>query len=644
MKRFALICLLILAARAAAASCIPTSGGIPLNKIRLGDPGATWVGCVNASLDTVSVGAASSGTAAALAVATTTLQTNIDNEASARGVLATNVASDTTTIATSLATKAQAGSCAGADFVQVTNTGAVPTCAQPSDVTGNAATATRLATAGSLASSGHLCIGIDASGNCIEGALETTTANVSTEPVTAAAIYSALGGKADVAGTNVTPWNYWYINIYGQSQAVASGGVDFSTMTAKFVQLALDTTTIAGDLSSEILRAETRENAIASDTGTIAGNLAAETTRAESREDAIANSTGTLNTAKAATLACAGAQFAQVLGSGSGACAEPSNITGQAATALALSAAGTPAGSGYLCRGVDASGNCVTAAVDATSSGVSGSTEPATSGALYAGLASKQAAGSYSGVGACTLPNVVTATNNGAAPTCSQPSDVTGNAATVTNGLYSTGSYADPSWLTSLGAAKLTGAIAPSVTLSSANISPGFNAASELVKLDASGKLPPIDGSQLTGIPSPVLVDTFTQVPLSASPSYTPPGANVWLTIDGSSITATYSGSHPVMLEYSCNTGLAAPNTGWTFGRVLEDGNTTFGGGHLFALYTPSANTYNTFGFAVRTPTPVTAGTHTWVLQMTTDSGSAFYLAVNAAQYGCQFRARELPY
>jgi hypothetical protein len=37
---------------------------------------------------------------------------------------------------------------------------------------------------------------------------------------------------------------------------------------------------------------------------------------------------------------------------------------------------------------------------------------------------------------------------------------ITGNAGSVTNGLYSTGSYANPSWITSLSAAKLTGPVA----------------------------------------------------------------------------------------------------------------------------------------------------------------------------------------
>ncbi len=42
-------------------------------------------------------------------------------------------------------------------------------------------------------------------------------------------------------------------------------------------------------------------------------------------------------------------------------------------------------------------------------------------------------------------------------------SNITGNAATVTNGVYTTGSYSDPSWLASLNANKLTGTLAAGV-------------------------------------------------------------------------------------------------------------------------------------------------------------------------------------
>lgn len=52
---------------------------------------------------------------------------------------------------------------------------------------------------------------------------------------------------------------------------------------------------------------------------------------------------------------------------------------------------------------------------------------------------------------------------------------ITGNAGTVTNGLYSTGSYANPDWLASLAAAKITGlaASATSDTTNAANILTG---------------------------------------------------------------------------------------------------------------------------------------------------------------------------
>ena len=64
-----------------------------------------------------------------------------------------------------------------------------------------------------------------------------------------------------------------------------------------------------------------------------------------------------------------------------------------ASTAAALAAAGSTAGSGFICRGVDASGNCIGSAVDV--SAVSGSTNPVQSGAMYTALAGKQASGSY---------------------------------------------------------------------------------------------------------------------------------------------------------------------------------------------------------------------------------------------------------
>lgn len=69
-------------------------------------------------------------------------------------------------------------------------------------------------------------------------------------------------------------------------------------------------------------------------------------------------------------------------------CTQPSNVTG---TAAALAAAGTTASSGYVCRGVDASGNCLQAAVDSTA--VSGSTNPVQSGGEFTKFATKASSG-----------------------------------------------------------------------------------------------------------------------------------------------------------------------------------------------------------------------------------------------------------
>ena len=82
---------------------------------------------------------------------------------------------------------------------------------------------------------------------------------------------------------------------------------------------------------------------------------------------------------------------------------------------------------------------------------------------------------SYNGSSAVTIANTgvlsITGTANEidvsastGAVTISLPAtisaDITGNAGTVTNGVYTTGSYADPTWITSLAGSKITGDIA----------------------------------------------------------------------------------------------------------------------------------------------------------------------------------------
>lgn len=65
--------------------------------------------------------------------------------------------------------------------------------------------------------------------------------------------------------------------------------------------------------------------------------------------------------------------------------------------------------------------------------------------------------GATTSAGARTNLDVPSTTGSGASGTWGI--DVTGNAGTVTNGVYTTGSYADPTWITSLAGSKVTGAI-----------------------------------------------------------------------------------------------------------------------------------------------------------------------------------------
>jgi hypothetical protein len=61
-------------------------------------------------------------------------------------------------------------------------------------------TAGALATAGTTASSGYLCRGVDASGNCLPALVDTSATSSSTNTITSGAMYTALAGKADISG------------------------------------------------------------------------------------------------------------------------------------------------------------------------------------------------------------------------------------------------------------------------------------------------------------------------------------------------------------------------------------------------------------------------------------------------------------
>jgi hypothetical protein len=88
---------------------------------------------------------------------------------------------------------------------------------------------------------------------------------------------------------------------------------------------------------------------------------------------------------------------------------------------------------------------------------------------------------------------------------------ITGNAGTVTNGLYSSSSYADPIWLTSLATSKLSGIISDTNLHNSGVGATGYGTASSIPKfvVDAKGRITSasnvaiqIATSQITGYPT----------------------------------------------------------------------------------------------------------------------------------------------
>lgn len=147
-----------------------------------------WGGKINADFGIIDSSAAIKMDVAA---STTTLKNRVDdlyNVKLSSGVPVPNILIDKST-------SAQIGSCSLPNVVTALNTGAGPTCQQPSNVTGNAATATAAQLAPSAANSGYLCRGVDASWNCLTAFVDATEVSGSTNPVTSGRMFTALAGK-----------------------------------------------------------------------------------------------------------------------------------------------------------------------------------------------------------------------------------------------------------------------------------------------------------------------------------------------------------------------------------------------------------------------------------------------------------------
>jgi hypothetical protein len=111
---------------------------------------------------------------------------------------------------------------------------------------------------------------------------------------------------------------------------------------------------------------------------------------------------------------------------------------------------------------------------------------------------------------------------------------ISGNAATVTNGVYTTGSYANPSWITSLGWSKIT---TTPTTLSGYGITDGVSTGGSYAN---PSWITSLAWSKITGTPTTIAGYGITDA-VSTSGSYANPS---WITsLAGSKITGNISGS-----------------------------------------------------------------------------------------------------
>lgn len=126
--------------------------------------------------------------------------------------------------------------------------------------------------------------------------------------------------------------------------------------------------------------------------------------------------------------------------------------------------------------------------------------------------------GKYSTGGALGTPASGTLTNctgytyanlSGTVPTWNQ--NTTGNAATVTNGVYTTGSYADPTWITSLAGSKISGAVASATTAGSATTATSATSATTSTN---------IAGGTATQIPYQTSINTTGFIAAPSTSSY----------------------------------------------------------------------------------------------------------------------------
>ena len=150
---------------------------------------------------------------------------------------------------------------------------------------------------------------------------------------------------------------------------------------------------------------------------------------------------------------------------------------------------------------------------------------------------------------------------------------ISGNATTVTNGLYSTGSYADPTWLTSLAASKLTGTVAvanggtniASYTVGDMLWASGATTLSKLAIGTNTQILTSSGSAPQWSTPSGITVGTATNLAggtAGAVPYQTGAGATTFLSLGTSGYVLTAGASAPqYVAQSSLSVGVAANTT-----------------------------------------------------------------------------------
>jgi hypothetical protein len=161
-------------------------------------------------------------------------------------------------------------------------------------------------------------------------------------------------------------------------------------------------------------------------------------------------------------------------------------------------------------------------------------------------------------------------TTSGTGATGTWTIDITGNAATVTNGVYTNGSYSDPAWITSLAGSKISGTVTTATNL-------GGGAANRIAYQTGTGST--------TFIVAPTNANTFLEWSGSAFQWSTNPLGTVTsvalsvptgLTVSGSPITN--SGTFAISLQSGYSIPTTSSQTNWDTAftdRLKWDGGST---------------------------------------------------------------------